>query len=351
MIMNKYNFDDIHNIDNEFNKLNIDNKNKVENKSNSNKLIKDIDNINKNIKIPKPILKWVGGKTQILDKLIIEFPVIINNYHEIFLGGSSVLLTFLTYIKHNLIKIQGKIYAYDINEPLINLYKNIQSNHIELYNSIEKIINIYNECNGTEINRNTITIEEAKKSKENYYYWIRKQYNQLNTLEKNTLLGSSMFIFLNKTCFRGLFREGPNGFNVPYGNYKNPEIINKIHLEEIHSLIQNVLFECCDFNTSLKNIVENDFVYLDPPYAPEKDTSFIKYTNKGFGLDMHKKLFALCNNLSNENKKFMMSNADVKLVNDHFTDKKYTLNSILCKRTINSKNPESKTKEVIIKNY
>lgn len=160
-----------------------------------------------------------------------------------------------------------------------------------------------------------------------------------------------MFIFLNKTCFRGLFREGPNGFNVPYGNYKNPEIINKSHLDEIHLLIQNVQFECCDFTTSLKNIVENDFVYLDPPYAPEKDTSFIKYTNKGFGLDEHKKLFTLCNNLSNENKKFMMSNADVKLVRDNFIDEKYTLNSILCKRTINSKNPESKTKEVIIKNY
>lgn len=338
-------------FNNQFDKLNIGNI--EEKKLHSIKLVKDLDNININthIKIPKPILKWVGGKTQIVDKLIIEFPVIINNYHEIFLGGSSVLLTLLSYVKKDLIKINGKIYAYDINEPLIYLYKNIQSNHIELYNSIEKLINEYNECNGNEINRNATSILEAKKSKENYYYWIRKQYNKLTNLEKNTLLGSSMFIFLNKTCFRGLFREGPNGFNVPFGNYKNPEIINKAHLEEIHSLIQSVVFECCDFNISLKNISQGDYVYLDPPYAPEKDTSFIKYTKKGFGLDEHKKLFSLCNDLSNDNKKFMMSNADVKLVRDNFINKQYTINTILCKRSINSKNPESKTMEVIIKNY
>ena len=189
--MNKDACDDLFN--NKFEKLNIDNIEK--NKLNSIKLVKDLDNMNKNIKFLKPILKWVGGKTQILDKLIIEFPVIINNYHEIFLGGGSVLLTFLSYVKKDLIKINGKIYAYDINEPLIYLYKNIQSNHIELYNSIEKLINEYNECNGNEINRNATSILEAKKSKENYYYWIRKQYNKLTNLEKNTLLGSSMFIF------------------------------------------------------------------------------------------------------------------------------------------------------------
>ena len=113
--MNKDACDNLFN--NQFDKLNIDNI--QENKLPSIKLVKDLDNknINTNIKFPKPLLKWVGGKTQILDKLIIEFPVIINNYHEIFLGGSSVLLTFLSYVKKDLIKLNGKIYAYDINEP------------------------------------------------------------------------------------------------------------------------------------------------------------------------------------------------------------------------------------------
>jgi DNA adenine methylase len=87
-------------------------------------------NINKvnDVNIPKPILKWVGGKTQLLDKLMMEFPIEINNYREIFLGGGSVLLAFLSYVKHGIIKIYGNIYAYDINEPLIYIYKNIQSN-------------------------------------------------------------------------------------------------------------------------------------------------------------------------------------------------------------------------------
>jgi site-specific DNA-adenine methylase len=195
-----------------------------------NKLVKHVND--KKITIPKPILKWVGGKTQILDKLIMEFPTNINNYREIFLGGGSVLLTLLSYVKNGLIKIHGNIYAYDLNEPLIHIYKNIQSNHNELYNKIQKLITEFNSCGNGEINRTPKNIDEAKIAKENYYYWIRSEYNKLNFNDKKTPLGSAMFIFLNKTCFRGVFRIGPKGFNVPYGHYKNPEIINSEHLEQ-----------------------------------------------------------------------------------------------------------------------
>jgi len=160
-----------------------------------------------------------------------------------------------------------------------------------------------------------------------------------------------MFIFLNKTCFRGIFRVGPNGFNVPYGHYKNPEIINKQHLEEIHNLIQNVIFECCNFDTSLTIIEENDFVYLDPPYAPEIHTSFVGYTEKGFNLENHNNLFKLIHGLTDTNKKIMLCNSDVSLVRENFSNEKYNILSILCKRSINSKNPDAKAKEVIIKNY
>lgn len=301
--------------------------------------------------IPKPILKWVGGKTQILDKLLLEFPTKINNYHEIFLGGGSVLLALLTYVKNGLIKIDGNIYAYDLNEPLIHIYKNIQSCHDELYNEIQKIIKDFNECGDGVVNRKPLTLEEAKLAKENYYYWIRSAYNKLSLNDKKATIGSAMFIFLNKTCFRGVFRVGPKGFNVPYGHYNNPEIINKEHLDEIHQLIHNVIFECCDFNASLNNIVENDYVYLDPPYAPETNTSFVGYTENGFNIDNHKTLFGLIHNLTETNKKMMLSNADVSLVRDNFTNEKYNITSILCKRAINSKNPEAKAKEVIIKNY
>ena len=315
----------------------------------TNKLVKDVPI--KKIHSTKPFLKWVGGKTQIIDKLIADFPVEINNYREAFLGGGSVLLTLLSYVKSGIITIQGNIYAYDLNEPLIYIYKNIQRHHKELYDTLQTIIKDFNECGNGMLNRKPTNIEEAKSTKENYYYWIRSEYNKLCLTDKKSILGSAMFIFLNKTCFRGLFRVGPKGFNVPYGHYNNPEIINKEHLEEIAALIQNVVFECCDFNTSLTRIEPNDFVYLDPPYAPETATSFVGYTENGFSIENHNNLFKLIHNLTDSNKKIMLSNADVSLVRKNFTHEKYSITTILCKRSINSKNPESKAKEVIIKNY
>ena len=314
-----------------------------------NKLVKNIST--KKIPTPKPILKWVGGKTQIIDKLIVDFPVEINNYREAFLGGGSVLLTLLTYVKSGVIKIHGNIYAYDLNEPLIYIYKNIQTRYNELYDILQNIIKDFNECGNGKINRTPTNIEEAKIAKENYYYWTRSEYNKLCLNDKKDILGSAMFIFLNKTCFRGVFRVGPKGFNVPYGHYNNPEIINRGHLEEIHNLIQNVIFECCDFNKSLTNVEPNDFVYLDPPYAPETDTSFVGYTENGFNIEHHNNLFKIIHMLTETNKKIMLSNADVSLVRENFTNEKYNTLSILCKRSINSKNPDAKAKEVIIKNY
>jgi DNA adenine methylase len=148
-----------------------------------------------------------------------------------------------------------------------------------------------------------------------------------------------------------MYRESKNGFNVPYGNYKNPEIINKNHLDEIHILIQNVIFECCDYNTSLTKVESNDFVYLDPPYAPETNTSFVGYTEHGFTIANHNQLFNLIHTLTDDNKKIMLSNADVNLVRDYFTNEKYNILSIMCKRSIHSKNPDAKAKEVIITNY
>jgi DNA adenine methylase len=296
--------------------------------------------------IIKPILKWVGGKTQIIDNIIKEFPLEINNYHEIFLGGGSVLLALLSYVKMGNIKINGKIYAYDINEPLIYMYKNIQSNHNELYNEIRLLIEDFNSCGNGELNRKPKNIEEAKTLNENYYYWIRSEYNK-SDFDRNSIKGSAMFIFLNKTCFRGVFRIGPNGFNVPYGNYKKPEIINKEHLEKVSSIIKDVEFQCSDFRESLKNIEKNDFVYLDPPYAPETNNSFVGYTKDGFNIQSHNDLFQLIHKLTEKNIKIVLSNSDVELVRENFKEK-YNIKSIICKRSINSKNPDAKVKELII---
>ena len=293
-------------------------------------------------KFSKPLLKWVGGKTQIVEKVISEFPEEMNNYHEIFLGGGSVLLALLTQVRNGLIKVNN-IFAYDANEPLIYVYKNIQTNHEELYEQLQILIQEFNSCGEGEINRKPANIKDARAAKENYYYWIRAAYN---ACDKKTIMGSAMFVFLNKTCFRGVFRIGPRGFNVPYGHYKKPEIINKEHLNEIHELIQGVSFECRDFTESFAMVESNDFVYLDPPYAPETSTSFVKYTENGFGIEKHNELFKLTSELKT---KMLMNNADVPLIRDNFAG--YNIKSILCKRSINSKNPESKAKEVMIKNY
>lgn len=305
--------------------------------------------------ILKPILKWVGGKTQIIDKLLSEFPnpTEINNYHEIFLGGGSVLFALLSFIKCKNISINGNIYAYDLNDTLIYTYKNIQINPIELYDELQVLIQDLTSCKKDGIvNRKPITIEDAKENSENYYYWTRNRYNNLTLEEKRTIIGSALFIFLNKTCFRGMFRIGPNGFNVPYGNYKNPKIIDREHLLEIHELIQNVHFECCDFTQSINdNIVSGDFVYCDPPYAPETSSSFVGYTENGFPIDKHLELFNLIHSLTENNIKILMSNSDVPLIRENFVNEKYIIKPIVCKRSINSKNPQSTANEVFIKNY
>jgi DNA adenine methylase len=298
------------------------------------------------MKFPKPIVKWVGGKTQIIDKVLSHFPTKMVNYHEIFVGGGSVLFALLHSIHQNNIQIEKHIYAYDLNENLIYMYKNIQQHYQELFHKIQEIVEIYRTLpdvkrHKTQKIAKPTTLEEAKQSKEQFYYWIRQQYNELS--DKQSILNSAMFIFLNKTCFRGVYRIGPNGFNVPYGNYKDPEIINYQHLQEIHILIQNVIFECCDYKLSLQRIQSDDFVYMDPPYA---ETNFVSYTLNGFNREEHITLFNVVHNLSCN---WMMSNADVPLVREYFSE--YTIRNILCKRSIHSKQPDAKAMEVIIQNY
>ena len=297
-------------------------------------------------KLQKPFLKWVGGKTQIMKDVLSKMPKEMNNYHELFLGGGSVLLAVLSLQKHNEIAINGRIYAYDLNGILINVYKNVQSNKDELFLHISKYIDEYGGIEGDVVNRKPSTIEEAKTSKESYYYWVRSKFN---SMEKDTVECSAIFMFLNKTCFRGMYREGPNGFNIPYGHYKKtPTIITKEDLDSVSDLIQNVEFIQCDFNESIKQPKEGDYVYLDPPYAPENDKSFVGYTKDGFGLEAHKSLFDAITKLDKKNIRFAMSNAKVDLVMDHFKD--YNREDIVARRAINAKNPASTAKEVIIYN-
>lgn len=307
-----------------------------------------MDSINKK-DIPRPLLKWVGGKGQIIDKLFKNVPNKINNYHEIFVGGGSVLIMILWAREKGYITIEGAINVYDLNRALIGTYINIKEKKDELLEKTNKLENVFNSCELDKGDRKPQTEEEALKSKESYYYWIREQYNKQE--DKLSVLSSAYFIFLNKTGFRGMYREGPNGYNIPYGNYKNPKILDKDELEYISSLISDVNFIHSDFSESLNGIQdEGNFVYLDPPYAPENDKSFVGYTKDGFGIEQHKLLFNLSKTVSEKNK-IMMSNANVQLIRDNLSPEIYNYEVVSCRRAINSKDPGAKTEEVIITNY
>jgi len=298
--------------------------------------------------IVKPFMKWVGGKTQIIHEVMDLFPKEMNNYHEPFLGGGSVLLALLS-LKHNgTIQVSGKIYASDVNSNLIGLYKNVQSNPDELIQELKKLVDTFSKCNGTIVNRKASTIEEALTSPESYYFWIRSRFNAFSKEERTSVTASAMLLFMNKTCFRGVYREGPNGFNVPFGNYKNPSILDEEHIKTVSALIQEVIFTACSFCDAL-TLEAGDFVYLDPPYAPKNETSFVSYTSAGFNVEQHRMLFQLCHGMKEKKVSMLMSNAEVTFIKDAFPSP-YTTKIISCRRAIHSKEPDARTNEVLITN-
>jgi DNA adenine methylase len=309
----------------------------------------------------KPFLKWAGGKTQIIAEIMARFPTTINNYHEPFLGGGSVLLALLSCIANGTITVTGKIYASDINTTLIGLYQNIQANPHAIIAEVRQLmeesavavaatVTATAAATAAEVNRKASTLQEAQTSPESYYFWVRSRFNMLSKEDRMTIPASAMFLFINKTCFRGLYREGPHGFNVPYGNYKNPAILDEEHILHISALIKNVVFSVSSFPDVFSRAAAGDFMYLDPPYAPETTKSFVSYTSDGFKLADHKTLFALCAAVKEKKVSLLMSNADVTLVRDAFPVPLYTTTVISCRRAIHSKEPDSRTNEVLITN-
>ena len=302
--------------------------------------------------VVKPFLKWVGGKSQILTEVLSLFPKEINNYYEPFLGGGSVLLGLLSMVKEGKIAVKEKVYASDLNENLIAVYKNIQTKPREVIKEVHTLVEQFSKCkegDAAKVNRKAVTLQEALTAPESYYFWIRSRFNSFKGADRLTCAASAMFLFMNKTCFRGLYREGPNGFNVPYGNYKMPTIIEPTHIMEISELIKDVEFSVNSFRESLAgDFTKDDFIYLDPPYAPENDKSFVSYTADGFALEDHNALFERCKEIRKDSARFVMSNADVDLVKNAFPVPTYKTNIISCRRAINSKKPGAKTNEVLI---
>ena len=266
-----------------------------------------------------PIVKWVGGKRQLMFELLKNMPKTYNRYFEPFIGGGALFF-----------ELQPQNgYISDMNEELINLYSVVQD---DVYNLID------------DLNKHEIS--------KDYFLKIRnidrtEKYNKLSDIQK-----ASRFIYLNRTCFNGMYRVNSQGqFNVPFGNYKNPRIVDAENLINCSKLLKNTEICCADFSEILNKVKKGDFVYFDPPYVPLNETSsFTSYTKDGFDLDMQFKLRDVCDELDSKGVMFMLSNSDTKLVNELYSN--YEIKKVFASRAINANgNGRGKITEVLVRNY
>lgn len=260
-----------------------------------------------NTKTAKPFLKWAGGKTQLIgeiEKNLPQFTTEKFTYIEPFVGSGAVLFWML----NNFPNLK-KAVINDINQDLIHTYKTIASNPKELISILEILQSEYHQLDGN---------DEAKKA---YYYDKRALYNA----RKEEKIGqSALFIFLNRTCFNGLYRVNrKNEFNVPMGSYKKPTICDTENLLAVSKALQKVEILCGDFEKTLPYAEENTLFYFDPPYKPLSETSsFNSYAKDDFNDEEQIRLRDFCKTLNQKGHAWILSNSDVKGKNaeDNFFD-------------------------------
>lgn len=292
----------------------------------------------------KPFLKWAGGKGQLLKEIEKLYPFDdpkITKYAEPFIGGGAVLFDILN--KYEL----EEIYISDINVELVNTYKVIRD-------EIDLLISLLH-CYQQEY----ILLNDEKRKQ----YYIKKR-ERFNYLKVNTYTTSSnvekaaLMIFLNKTCFNGLYRVNKKGlFNVPMGAYKNPMICDEENLNTVSEKLQRVKIICGDYRESENFIDEKTFVYFDPPYRPLTQTAnFTSYNEEQFDDDAQILLANYVKDLNKKGVKFVVSNSDPKNIdeNDNFFDNIYSdfyINRVEATRMINSnRDARGKIKELLISN-
>ena len=269
--------------------------------------------------ITYPIVKWVGGKRQLMFELLKNLPKSYNRYFEPFIGGGALFFELQP----------DNAYISDMNEELINLYFVVRD-------SVDELVH--------DLNKHEISKE--------YFLKIRnldrmEKYFKLSNVER-----ASRFIYLNRTCFNGMYRVNSKGeFNVPFGNYKNPRIIDENNLLNCSELLKKTEIKCADFSEIIHKVQKGDFVYFDPPYVPLNETSsFTSYTKDGFDIDMQFKLRDVCDELDSMGVKFMLSNSDTKLVNELYVN--YNIKKVFASRQINANaNGRGKITEVLVRNY
>ncbi|ONI45753.1 hypothetical protein AN641_03495 [Candidatus Epulonipiscioides gigas] len=293
----------------------------------------------------KPFIKWAGGKTQLLPEIRKKYPeglgVTINKYCEPFIGGGAVLFDILS---HYALK---EILINDINKDLINTYAQIKNNIEILLNDLSNMQNVFWDMN----------MDDRKI----YYYNKRDRFNflKLNSAEKYNVEKATLFIFLNKTCFNGLFRVNKKGlFNVPIGAYKNPIICDKENLIEVSKALKNVTIITGNYNNILNFIDKNTFVYIDPPYRPISETaSFTSYSEIDFNDAEQVLLEKFVDIINFRGAKIVLSNSDPKNIteNDNFFDdlyESYSIKRVSARRRINcNANKRADIKELLISNY
>lgn len=273
-------------------------------------------------KLVAPVLKWVGGKRQLLDTLTPLLPKRITTYCEPFVGGGAMLF-----------HLQPKTaYVNDINSDLILVYNVIK-------NDVEALISALGEY----------------KNEADFFYSVRdwdrdkEKYDALTDVQR-----AARIIFLNKTCFNGLYRVNNAGeFNSPFGSYKNPNIVNAPVLRAVNSYFNaaNVKFTSTDYAEVLKNIPKGTFVYLDPPYDPVSTTSnFTGYSKDGFSRTDQIRLRECCDELDKRGIKFMLSNSSTDFIHEQYAE--YNITVVQAKRAINSvATKRGDVDEVVVRNY
>lgn len=296
------------------------------------------------MEIVKPFVKWAGGKSSLIPQLTKYYPFelkdgTIERYIEPFVGGGAVLIDILQ-------KYEVKeAYAFDINKDLINCYNVIKTDVENLIQELDKKEKEFLILNNDD--------------RQQYFYDIRAEYNSYTLNKDINVKRASEFIFLNRTCFNGLYRVNKEGkFNVPCGKYKNPTICDSNNLRNLSKLIKNVTFEYGDYKKSESFVNENTFVYFDPPYRPLSITSgFTSYTKEDFNDDNQKELANYFYKLDLKNAKLMLSNSNPKNVNedDNFFEniyKGFVINEVSAKRMINANaKGRGEISELLITNY
>lgn len=270
----------------------------------------------------EPFLKWAGGKSQLLEQYKEFIPRDFNNYIEPFVGGGAVYFHLLN---SGYFTDGKKIVLIDSNDELINCYQVIKEN-------VERLI--------------SMLLNSKFQNRKDIYYKIRDE-NPQDQIER-----AARTIYLNKTCFNGLYRVNSKGkFNVPFGRYKNPLLCDSKNLKAVNEALKKVEILYNDFEISIEFVYKDDFIYLDPPYQPiSKTANFTSYTRNSFGQNEQIRLHEFYKTLDSMKCNVMLSNSDTPFIRELYKD--YRIEVVSARRAINCKaEGRGKINELVILNY